>query len=152
MFILSNALPSWGVLKVDGKTLAEGGLWQDCGYIGTWTCVFRGFSCSGLPSPLMGECIKLIMTRVFIILACLVSAFGATNLLQVARSGGNNPQYIMSSKVCAAVSVLCGILSISLGISWALYGGVATLGAAAALGIVATVLSLFSTVVAFMIR
>ncbi|CAF1307966.1 unnamed protein product [Rotaria magnacalcarata] len=151
MFILSNALPSWGVVKLGGVTVAEGGLWRQCVKFGTNTCANRPLGCSGVPSSLIGQCIKLIMARVFIIFACMLSAFGALFLFMVGISQSPNASFSMFGKACAAVSLMSGILGVSLGISWAMYGGDVTVGAAAILGIVGIILSFISTVFAVMI-
>ncbi|CAM4959486.1 unnamed protein product [Rotaria socialis] len=139
------------VVKLGGVTVGEGGLWRECVKFGTTTCVNFPLGCTGVPSSSIGRCIKIIMARLFVTFACILSAFGALFLLMVGISQNPNASFIMFGKACATVSFISGIVGVSLGISWAMYGGGVTVGAAAILGIVGIIISFISTVFAAMI-
>jgi hypothetical protein len=86
-----------------------------------------------------------MMTRTFIIMACVFSGFGAILLVIIGIRGKGNPRLIILGKVLVIVSLICSIIGFAVGISWILYGGW-KLGAAAILAIVAAALNLLIAV------
>jgi len=140
-----------GAAKIGGVTVVEGGLWRECSYVGTTFCLNRPLTCSGVPSLFLDECIKLIAARIFVTLACILSAFGVLFLLTVGIAQTSNPTFVLLGKAFAGLSFICGVIGVAVGLSWALYGGGVQLGAASILGIIATILSLVSTGIAMTI-
>jgi hypothetical protein len=150
--IIENlSVHSRGVVKIGGVTVEEGGLWRECAYVGTTFCLNRPLTCSGVPSSLLDVCIKLITARIFVTLACILSAFGVLFLLTVGIAQTSNATFVLLGKAFAGLSFICGVIGVPVGLSWALYVGRVQLGAAAILGIIATILSLVSTGIAIFI-
>jgi hypothetical protein len=102
-------------------------------------------------NPFLGQCLKLMMTRTFIIMACIFAAFGAILLVVIGITGKGNPRLIILGKVLVIVSLICNMIGFAVGISWVLYGG-RNVAAAAILAIVAAALNLVSAVFVLVIR
>jgi hypothetical protein len=98
-----------------------------------------------MPNEFLGQCLKLMMTRTFMIMACIFSAFGAMLLLTKGITKNHSPTLIICSKSLVVASLICGIIGFSVGTSWAIVG-FGKLAAAAILAIVATVLNLISAI------
>jgi hypothetical protein len=91
------------------------------------------------------------VTRVFILIACILSGFGTLLLLIIGITGKNNSALIICAKILVFASLICGIVGIGVGISWVLYG-FQSLGVAAILAIVATALNLVTALITLAIR
>jgi hypothetical protein len=86
-----------------------------------------------------------MVTRAFIIMACIFSGLGAILLVVIGIIGKGNPRLIILGKVLVFVSLIFSIIGFSVGISWVMYSG-RQLGAAAILAIVAAGLNVISAV------
>ncbi len=130
------------------------GLWRDCRTFSwryhTDKCFTSPLTCSGVPSPVVGQCLKLMVTRAFIIMACIFSGFGAILLVVIGIIGKGNPRLIILGKVLVFVSLIFSIIGFSVGISWVLSSD-RQLAVAAILAIVAAGLNVFSAVFVLMI-
>lgn len=130
------------------------GLWRECRTFswryGINECSAITLTCSGVANWFLGQCLKLMIARTFIIIACIFSGFGAILLVLIGIRGEGNPRLIILGKVIVIVSLICSIIGFAVGISWILYGGW-QLGAAAILAIVAAALNLLIAVFVLLI-
>jgi len=131
------------------------GLWQACRESTTQPedkfCSASLLTCSGIPEEALGPCLKLMMARTFIIMACILSAVGTILLLTIGLTKIGNPRLILLGRGVVIASSICGIIGMAVGISWALLGYEKLL-AAAILAIVATALNLSSAVICLIIH
>ncbi|CAF3741629.1 unnamed protein product [Rotaria socialis] len=147
LYIVSNAVPIWGTVKV-GQATNTIGLWQGCISIPGYT------QCSALVCLLPGStpCIKNGAARAFVTLACIFSAVAALCLLASAILTDLSKLLAMMVKIVPFSSLLVGVIGVGVGINLVTYKTVFSIGAAAIVGILALILNLAGTILAFLIQ
>ncbi|CAF3412804.1 unnamed protein product [Rotaria socialis] len=125
LYIVSNAVPIWGTVKV-GQATNTIGLWQGCISIPGYT------QCSAL--------------------VCLLPAVAALCLLASAILTDLSKLLAMMVKIVPFSSLLVGVIGVGVGINFVTYKTVFSIGAAAIVGILALILNLAGTILAFLIQ
>ncbi|CAF1415076.1 unnamed protein product [Adineta steineri] len=154
LYIVSNAVPSWGRLTVEGETAAYG-LWQICGSgPGVKECV--SIKCPAAAGD-SSFCSKILAGRAFITLACILSGIAAICLLLCAFTDvGKNRILLLITKALAFVCLIMGIIGVATGASTIQTMGEGIvkfkLGVASIIGIITIIINLVGAVASVFIK
>ncbi|CAF4226642.1 unnamed protein product [Adineta steineri] len=154
LYIVSNAVPSWVQLTVEGETAAYG-LWKICGSgPGVKECV--SIKCSAATGD-SSFCSKILAGRAFMTLACIFSGITTICLFICAFIDGKISRILsLAAKVLAFVCLMMGIISVGTGGSTLKTLSVGdfkfSFGAAFIIGIVAIIINLVGAITSIFIK
>ena len=121
----------------------EYGLWKACvSFVGQSAC--SDYSDAAITGKLQGA-------RAFMIMVVIASALATISILINLLLPDSNTIKDQATKFAALVAIPLGIIGVALGLSY-FSGGNGSLGAAAALGIVAVILNVAGAIVAFTVQ
>ncbi|CAF1540119.1 unnamed protein product [Adineta ricciae] len=163
LYIISNALPAWSVVKINLENAesrkTSNGLWRSCSTsdAGIQICLDPSSLCPLAEGEAASSCHKMAAAKTFITLACIFSAISALCLVAcIIESINKNTIVVTLIKVLPILSLVVGIIGLAVGISYATYIGSlpaeVSLGAASILAIIAVVINLIAAISALLIR
>jgi hypothetical protein len=134
------------------------GLWQSCeSYLGVKTCDNVQCPSDNYDND-SGFCSKILASRAFVTLACIMSGIAAICLFSFAVTRENtNGILLLATKGLVFACVIAGIIGVAIGANATLslsddIGASLNLGAAAAIGIVAIIINFFGGIAAIFIK
>ncbi|UJR34964.1 hypothetical protein I4U23_027742 [Adineta vaga] len=155
LYAISIGLPLWtdGYLSPLSVSVTAG-LWRSCVKSTLEpkfeVCDTTPLTCDNMPEAYLSQCLKLIMTRTFVILACILSAFSTLHLLIIGITKKETRLSVNIGIGLVIAAFVCGTIGMSVGISWATLGGNA-MGLAFIPNIFAVVFSLCSIIIVILI-
>lgn len=138
-----------------GNVESNTGLWRACVSIGDERiCSNLRSTCSGLSGDDLGFCSKMLASRAFLTIACIISGLSALCLIAYALiSTDSNQAITLLSKIIPLVSFVAGLIGIAVGIAFITDPLLKfKLSAAAIVGIIAVVINAIGAIFAFMIQ
>ena len=151
LYAVANGVPSWGKVKGTDSTI---GLWQVCGIDETGGTSCEKFSCTSGPEKELEFCKKIIASRAFVTLVCIISSISAILLVVlIVGSQTSNQIVLIVIKILPIICLVMGIIGVALGAN-ATTSGMNSgfkLGPAAIIGIVAIIMNFFGAVVTLLV-
>ncbi|CAF1482332.1 unnamed protein product [Adineta steineri] len=153
-YVASNAVPSWSQTTYGGYTNSYG-LWQYCSTVsGSTTCA--NINCPSATDD-NGYCNRLMASRAFMTIACILSGIAAICLLICAFIDEKISRILLlAAKVLAFVCVIMGIIGVATGGSaiqvYFQNTNQLNFSTGFALGIVAIVINLVGAIVSLFIK
>ncbi|CAF1442166.1 unnamed protein product [Adineta steineri] len=154
LYIVSNAVPSWAQISVGDNPISIG-LWRQCeSELNVITC-----GSLGCPSEndIPGFCGRILASRAFMTLTCILSGFTTISLFICAFTDvGKNRILLLITKALAFVCLIMGIIGVGVGGSiieiLGKVSGKPSLSAASTLGIIAIIINLVGAIVSLFIK
>ena len=134
--------------------IAEGtiGLWRACQTIwNEWIC--GDLICLPSSNSIVFNCSNMMAARIFITMACILSALSAMSLFICALNiTYSNRLLIMISKGITFFSLMMGIIGLVIGIIFITEGNAYTISVATILAIIALIINLIGVILSIMVQ
>ncbi|CAF3332150.1 unnamed protein product [Rotaria socialis] len=153
LYVVSNALPEWGVSESQSEK-ATIGLWRACISInGPTQCGYIISDCKLYRGQAIQRCHKMMAARVFVTIACILSALSAVCIFTyIIIKTDANQIIFMISKVLPILSFIAGAIGLAVGIAFITPSDSIKLSSATFVDIVAVAINVIGAILTVLIR